>query len=399
MAWSGGNFTRANGDNGWVNDANSGVGIEAGLHDNQDNDFKNGINECLNKTGQNQMTGNLNLGGYIATNAASGTAAAPAICAGNDQDTGLFSPAANQIGIATNGTEKVRIDASGNIGIGTTTPGAVVDVHNALSVPILNTYRNDIVGSGVFFQKSRSATVGTNTIVQNGDVLGNIYFNGANGTGYSEAALIRGAVDGTPGATNDMPGRLQFYTTPDGSGTLIERMRITAGGFLFVNTTTNFSADKLCLAFGAAENGLGIRDNNDTSGTTFAVFRNSTNGVCGSVTRVTTTNAVNYNTSSDHRLKENVAPIADGLQRALLLNPVSFDWVDSSESSEGFIAHEVAEVFPQAVSGMKDDVDENGQPKYQGVDYGKITPILAAAIKELSAKIEALEARIVALEA
>ena len=166
-----------------------------------------------------------------------------------------------------------------------------------------------------------------------------------------------------------------------------------------MNTTTNFSADRLCLAFGAAENGLGIRDNNDTSGTTFAVFRNSTNGICGSVTRVTTTNAVNYNTSSDYRLKENVAPIADGLQRTLQLKPVSFDWVDSSESSEGFIAHEVAEVFPHAVSGMKDDVDENGQPKYQGVDYGKITPILAAAIKELSLKVEALEARIAALEA
>jgi Chaperone of endosialidase len=400
MSWSGGTYTKGNAaTGGWTGDASLGIGIEAGRHDTQDNDFATGINQCLNKDGSNSATGNLNLGGFIATNAASGTAAAPALCAGNDQDTGLFSPAANQIGIATNGTEKIRIDASGNVGLGTTTPGAVVDIHNASSLLILNTYRNDAAGSSVFFQKSRSATIGTNTIVQNGDAIGSVYFNGANGTGYSEAALIRGSVDGTPGATNDMPGRLQFYTTPDGSGTLTERMRITNGGFVFINTTSNFSADKMCLAFGTAENGFGIRDNNDTSGATFAVFRNSTNAICGSVTRVTTTNAVNYNTSSDYRLKVNVAPLVNGLQRALQLKPVSFDWIDNSESSEGFIAHEVAEVFPHAVSGTKDDIDENGRPKYQGVDYGKITPILAAAIKELNAKVEALEARVAELEA
>jgi hypothetical protein len=375
MAWSGGNFTRANPT--WVSDAAALIGIEPLRHDNQDNDFTTGINECLNKTGQNQMTGNLNFGGFLPTNIGAGTAAAPALCMNNDVNTGLFSPAADQIGIATNGTEKIRVDASGRVGIGTAAPSVELDVQKNVNAGVQAAIYNSNAGSSAL----------------------TAYYLGNNSAQYAAGTILLSSTHAAYAGANSL-NIWNFLNAPISLGTNnTERVRITSGGALFVNTTTNFSADRMCLAFGAAENGLGIRDNNDTSGTTFAVFRNSTNGICGSVTRVTTTNAVNYNTSSDYRLKENVAPIADGLQRTLQLKPVSFDWVDSSESSEGFIAHEVAEVFPHAVSGMKDDVDENGQPKYQGVDYGKITPILAAAIKELSVKVEALEARIAVLEA
>lgn len=119
MAWSGGNFTRANPT--WATDAGLGIGIEAGRHDAQDNDFTTGIDQCLNKTGQNSMTGDLNLGGYRAVNAAAGTAAAPAICAGNDVNTGIFGPAADTFAVATNGTERVRVDSTGVVMVGTTT--------------------------------------------------------------------------------------------------------------------------------------------------------------------------------------------------------------------------------------------------------------------------------------
>lgn len=116
MAWSGGSFTKANAaTGGWVGDASLGIGIEAGRHDNQDNDFATGINQCLNKDGSNAATGNLNLGGFLPTNIGAGTAAAPAICAGNDVNTGIFAPAADQIGIATNGIERVRLDDGGNL--------------------------------------------------------------------------------------------------------------------------------------------------------------------------------------------------------------------------------------------------------------------------------------------
>ncbi len=456
MAWSGGTFTRANPT--WTSDAGIGIGIEAGRHDAQDNDFTTGINQCLNKDGSNSATGNLNLGGYLPTNIGAGTAAAPAICAGNDVDTGMFSAAANQIGIATNGTEKIRIDASGNVGLGTTTPGAVVDVHNALSVPILNTYRNDGAGSGVFFQKSRSATVGTNTIVQNGDALGSIYFNGANGTGYSEAALIRGAVDGTPGATNDMPGRLQFYTTPDGSGTLTERMRISSNGTVGIGGASRNAQTKLDVK-GVIACGSGIGDSEivwtrptvaDSSAWQMSVRTDvggsnedlkllrfisgalvdipfqivSTNGKIQMIGPVglnqanpvyrlqlgddsaakPTTNT--WIIASDARIKTNVVDYPKGLAEICQIRPITYDYNGKGGFAAGpggvsVIAQEIQPVFPECVGSFKGKLEESDEDETDILNYNghAITFALINAVKELNAKVEALEARVLALEA
>jgi hypothetical protein len=90
--------------------------------------------------------------------------------------------------------------------------------------------------AGIEFNKSRSATVGTNTVVLSGDSLGQIYFNGADGTSYIPAATIEVAVDGTPG-TNDMPGRLVFSTTRDGASSPTEAMRIDSAQRIGINTT------------------------------------------------------------------------------------------------------------------------------------------------------------------
>lgn len=97
---------------------------------------------------------------------------------------------------------------------------------------------SDAVGAYFLLYKNRNATVGGNTIVQNGDELGTIVFGGANGSGYSNAAAISAAVDGAPGASNDMPGSLRFYTTPDNSGTLTERARFDSSGNFGVATLT-----------------------------------------------------------------------------------------------------------------------------------------------------------------
>jgi hypothetical protein len=199
MPWSGGNFTRANGNNGWTVDATNGIGIEPGLHDAQDNDFKNGIDQCLNKDGSNAATGNLNLGGKKLTNVASAVASSDAITLGQAQ-----------AGISTQGT--------------------------ALSIN--NTrYSNDAAGPVISLLKSRGAAVPTNTIVQNGDQLGVIAFNGANGTSFTNAAAIVASVDDTPGAVNDMPGALRFYTTPNASGTLAERVIIKSSGNVGIGTS------------------------------------------------------------------------------------------------------------------------------------------------------------------
>lgn len=108
--------------------------------------------------------------------------------------------------------------------------------------------------------------------------------------------------------------------------------------------------------------------------------------------------AVTYSTSSDYRLKENVAPISNGIERLKELNPCRFNFIGSNYTVDGFLAHETAEVVPESVTGEKDAVDENNEPIYQGIDQSKIVPLLTAALKEAIEKIEQLENRIQTLE-
>ena len=109
---------------------------------------------------------------------------------------------------------------------------------------------------------------------------------------------------------------------------------------------------------------------------------------------------VQYNTSSDYRLKENITPINDAVSRLKELKPNRFSWKEgpSDYKVDGFIAHELAKVIPEAVSGEKDAVDENNEPAYQGIDQAKVVPLLTAALQEAISKIEQLETRIQKLE-
>jgi hypothetical protein len=108
-----------------------------------------------------------------------------------------------------------------------------------------------------------------------------------------------------------------------------------------------------------------------------------------------------YVTTSDYRLKENIVPLANAVTRLKQLAPKNFTWKNnpSSGTTEGFIAHELKAVVPDAVFGEKDGVDQNGNPKYQGVDSSILIPLLTAALQEALVRIEALEVRITALEA
>jgi hypothetical protein len=188
----------------------------------------------LEPDGDLTTSGNIYYGGRLlaaAGGSGDGTAAYPGICVGLDYDNGFFRPSSNVIGISTAGTERMRITDAGEVLIGTT-----LDINSnrfqvAQSDQTLATFTNT---SGAYVQrflKSRSATVGTNTIVQNGDTIGGLLFQGADGTGYREAASILAGVGGVPGA-NDMPGFLSFRTTADGASSATERVRITADGYL-----------------------------------------------------------------------------------------------------------------------------------------------------------------------
>ena len=99
-------------------------------------------------------------------------------------------------------------------------------------------------------------------------------------------------------------------------------------------------------------------------------------------------------------MKENVVDISDGITRLKILKPKRYNWIadESNTLTDGFLAHEVMEVVPQAITGTKDEVDENNNPVYQQIDQSKLIPLLTAALKEAVARIETLEAEVAALK-
>jgi hypothetical protein len=104
--------------------------------------------------------------------------------------------------------------------------------------------------------------------------------------------------------------------------------------------------------------------------------------------------STSYNTSSDYRLKTNVQPMTDAVTKIKALKPVTYTWKKDGSVGQGFIAHELQAVFPDAVTGAKDAVDLEGKPKYQGVDTSFLVGALTAALQEALARIEALEAKV-----
>jgi hypothetical protein len=155
-------------------------------------------------------------------------------------------------------------------------------------------------------------------------------------------------------------------------------------------------------------------------GTKYEVVFTSSSGAYGSIS--STGSAVAYNTSSDYRLKENITPIQGAADIVKMMRPCTYTFKSDGSWADGFIAHEMQELHPQAVTGGKDAmqdeeyevspavVDDDGKeissavmgtrsvPDYQGVDYSKLTPILTAALQEALAKIDVLETRLSALE-
>jgi hypothetical protein len=189
-----------------------------------------------------------------------------------------------------------------------------------------------------------------------------------------------------------------------------EAMRIDTSGNLLVGTTSSLASARISVKAATnviitqCDNGsgnVGIITTN-VSGTAAyngMLFANNgtTFSICGGISVSGTTTA--FNTSSDYRLKENVAPLVGGLQTINSLRPITHDWISDKTKGEGFLAHELQAVVPLAVTGDKDGLNEDGSIKLQGVDYSKVVVHLVAAIQELSAKNDALEARLAALEA
>jgi hypothetical protein len=165
-----------------------------------------------------------------------------------------------------------------------------------------------------------------------------------------------------------------------------ERMRIDSNGSLLVNATaawTNIVQSNSIYLTRAAAASLFIR--RETGNGNVVGFYQGADTQVGSISVTTTATA--YNTSSDHRLKQNVEPMVGGLAKLAALSPKTFEFkAEPNVKVDGFIAHEVQAVVPQAVNGEKDGEE------MQGLDMSKLVPVLVAAVQELSAKVAALEA-------
>jgi hypothetical protein len=195
---------------------------------------------------------------------------------------------------------------------------------------------------------------------------------------------------------NHTTGEVQYWATTNYFPTFYagnsERMRIDSSGNLFLGKTADSSSVQGLSFFPSGS----IQSANNGSGTVihYEFYRSGTR-----VGRIeTTTSATSYVTSSDYRLKEEIAPMTGALDKVAQLKPVTYKWKVDGADGQGFIAHELQEVIPDCVSGQKDAVNEDGSIDPQGIDTSFLVATLTAAIQEQQTIINDLKARITALE-
>jgi hypothetical protein len=285
---------------------------------------------------------------------------------------GFYSPSTNNVAFTTASTERMRITSTGNLGIGTASP--------SYKLHLVST--NTSGDTGAIFLTSPS-TDGTQFRLNN---------TGSGGHSYTFYSTGSGNGPGT--------GCLGVYDQTDDA----YRMVITSGGFLCIGGATGTTYNETLRIKTAGQQGIHINDSSSAASINFQYFTKGS-GPTNIGAIYYNGSVMAYQTTSDYRLKENVAPIANALNKINLLKPVAYTWKDNQQSGEGFLAHELQEHFPDAVSGTKDEVDENGKPKYQGMDSSVLIATMVKAIQEQqvlittqAATITALTARIVALE-
>ena len=181
------------------------------------------------------------------------------------------------------GSNRVHIGSASSISVGQNMMFTIQGQDNVAGASIVRN-SNDASGPAIQFAKSRGTAVNATTVVQSGDTLGNISFRGADGTDTNTSAgRIRVQVDGTPGS-NDMPGRMLFETTPDGSTTPVEAMRINSSGDVGIRTGASIDAE---LHVNAASENVNLRLTRDTN---YGVQISGTDGATNPVLRLATIN-------------------------------------------------------------------------------------------------------------
>jgi len=273
----------------------------------------------------------------------------------------------------TAGTERMRIDSSGRLGLKTSA----------------NASFDQVAGANLFVLGSGAGDQGM-TIYSGNSGTGNIMF-----------------ADGTTTSTQ-YEGYLQYVHSDNRLlfGTNhATRMTIDSSGSLLIGQTTGTIYNQSSVT-GITAGGSGSLQVTGSASTVLFLNRLSTGqmvgiykdgGQVGSISITASSTA--YNTSSDYRLKTDAQPMTGASARVQALNPVNFEWIADGTRVDGFLAHEAQAVVPEAVTGEKDAVDADGNPEYQGIDQSKLVPLLTAALQEALDEITDLKARVATLEA
>jgi hypothetical protein len=254
-------------------------------------------------------------------------------------------------------------NASGNVGIGTSSPGSKLEI--SASNPVFTIYNTNTGDNGITWESDAAS----------GASRASLFLNYVN----FELRMAAGASGGSYFQS--------FYT--NGS----ERARIDSSGALLVNTTSatgtvNFSV----AADTTTKNPMSVVNTRATAATDFSILFYRAGNIVGSVQ--TSLSATSYVTSSDYRLKEYIQPMTGALAKVAALKPVTYKWKSDGSNGQGFVAHELAEVVPDAVTGEKDAVNEDGSIKPQGIDTSFLVATLTAAIQELKAEVDSLRAQV-----
>jgi len=277
-----------------------------------------------------------------------------------------YTAASGTAGNAITFTQAMTLDASGNLVIGNTSASARLHIDSG-STSLMSVFNSTNANGGYF-------------------------------TGYSSSTAVWdiGTAKQTlnVGASTDFGINVRSGFLALGTGNT-ERARITSAGDFLVGATSTLGGGKQTIYVPdlSLKNGISIQNGtaHPAGAGAYIVFYNSAGGTAGYINQTGTT-TVAYTTTSDYRLKENITPMTGALAKVAQLKPVTYKWKSDGLDSEGFIAHELAEVCPQAVVGEKDAVDADGNPKYQGIDTSFLVATLTAAIQELKAEFDAYKA-------
>lgn len=312
------------------------------------------------------------------------------------------------------GTERMRITAGGNVGIGTTDPTQALTIENGMGAVVGGNLTN-------YFSYSAYPTItGTYTGNYHGFFSGlstsasNANLTQINGyTASSSLSVYKGdtnpLVTGFNSNVQPNPKHYNFYAYSAAANYFRGMILLGLDSLGRYDGTSPYSfvttRDYGLRTVGTSStitnspNEGSVIWRSDTSSSWIWLFSGPTSGsnnnpVARGGIRVSNTATI-FATSSDYRLKENVTPIADAAERVMKLKPSRFNFINSpGQTVDGFLAHEAQEVVPEAVTGKKDAVDEEGKPDHQGIDQSKLVPLLTAALQEALTEIDGLKARL-----